>query len=192
MALPRGFKAEAERTAQKLRAAAGLAPSAPLDLPSLAESLEVRVVSAAEFVPIESLQEIERIQAYAFSACTFEINEIHVIVYNPIRTRPRRRSDIAHELAHIILKHDLTEIQYLNEVPFRTCRPDQEHEATAFGGTLLLPRTALLDEARSGATVDQVAKKYDVTKQMAQFRWNTTGVARQATAAKDARRTSAS
>ena len=179
MALPRGFKAEAERTAQKLRAAAGLAPSTPLDLPSLSESLEVRVVSATELVPIESLQEIERIQAYAFSACTFEINERHVIVYNPIRTRPRRRSDIAHELAHIILKHDLTEIQYLNEVPFRTCRPDQEQEATTLGGTLLLPRTALLGEARSGAALDQIAKKYEVTKQMAQFRWNTSGVERQ-------------
>ena len=179
MALPRGFKAEAERTAQKLRAAAGLAPSTPLDLPALAGSLEVRVVSAAELVPIESLEEVERIQAYAFSACTFEINDRHVIVYNPIRARPRRRSDIAHELAHIILKHDLTEIQYLNEVPFRTCRPDQEQEATTLGGTLLLPRTALLDEARSGAALDQIAKKYEVTKQMAQFRWNTSGVERQ-------------
>ena len=182
MALPRGFKAEAERIAKKLRADAGVAQTAPLDLRSVAKSLEVRIVSAKKLVPIESLEEIERIQAYAFSACTFEINELHVIVYNPIRTRPRRRSDIAHELAHIILKHDLTEIQYLNEVPFRTCRPDQEHEATALGGTLLLPRTALLDEARGGATVDQVAKKYDVTKQMAQFRWNATGVERQVAA----------
>ena len=182
MALPRGFKAEAERVAERLRADAGVAPTAPLDLRSVAKSLDVRIVSAKKLVPVESLQEIERIQAYAFSACTFEINERHVIVYNPIRTRSRRRSDIAHELAHIILKHDLTEIQYLNEVPFRTCRPDQEHEATALGGTLLLPRTALLDEARGGATVDQVAKKYDVTKQMAQFRWNATGVERQVAA----------
>ena len=182
MALPRGFKAEAERIAKRLRANAGVARTGPLDLRAVAKSLDVRIVSAKKLVPIESLQEIERIQAYAFSACTFEINERHVIVYNPIRTRPRRRSDIAHELAHIILKHDLTEIQYLNEVPFRTCRPDQEHEATALGGTLLLPRTALLDEARGGATVDQVAKKYGVTKQMAQFRWNATGVERQVAA----------
>ena len=182
MALPRGFKAEAERIAKRLRANADVARTGPLDLRAVAKSLDVRIVSAKKLVPIESLQEIERIQAYAFSACTFEINERHVIVYNPIRTRPRRRSDIAHELAHIILKHDLTEIQYLNEVPFRTCRPDQEHEATALGGTLLLPRTALLDEARGGATVDQVAKKYDVTKQMAQFRWNATGVERQVAA----------
>ena len=156
--------------------------SARLKLKPLAESLDVRIVSADELVPTETLHEIERIQAYSFSACTFKINERHVVVFNPIRSRPRRRSDIAHELAHIILEHDLTEIQYLNDVPFRTCRPDQEQEATALGGTLLLPRPALLQAARSGATIDQVAKKFGVTKQMAQFRWNSTGVERQAAA----------
>ena len=182
MALPRGFKAEAERIAQRLRADAGVGRSARLKLKPVAESLDVRIVSADELVPLEILHEIERIQAYSFSACTFEINERHVIVFNPIRSRPRRRSDIAHELAHIILEHDLTEIQYLNDVPFRTCRPDQEQEATALGGTLLLPRRALLEEARNGATIERVAKKFDVTKQMAQFRWNSTGVERQVAA----------
>ena len=182
MALPRGFKAEAERIAQRVRADADVGRSARLKLKSVAESLDIRVVSAQDLVPIETLHEIERIQAYSFSACTFEINERHVIVFNPIRSRPRRRSDIAHELAHIILEHDLTEIQYLNDVPFRTCRPDQEQEATTLGGTLLLPRPALLKEARSGATIDGVARKFDVTKQMAQFRWNSTGVERQVAA----------
>jgi Zn-dependent peptidase ImmA (M78 family) len=182
VALPRGFKAEAERIAQRLRADAGVGRSARLKLKSVAASLDVRIISADKLVPIETLHEIERIQAYSFSACTFEINERHVVVYNPIRSRPRRRSDIAHELAHIILTHDLTEIQYLNDVPFRTCRPDQEQEATALGGTLLLPRPALLDEARNGATIERIAKKFDVTKQMAQFRWNSTGVERQAVA----------
>lgn len=182
MALPRGFKAEAERIAQRVRADAHVGRSARLKLKSVAESLDVRIVSAQELVPIETLHEIERIQAYSFSACTFEINERHVIVFNPIRSRPRRRSDIAHELAHIILEHDLTEIQYLNDVPFRTCRPDEEQQATALGGTLLLPRPALLEQARKGATVDQVAKKFGVTKQMAQFRWNSTGVERQVAA----------
>lgn len=182
MALPRGFKAEAERIAQRLRADAGIGRSARLKLKPVAESLDVRIVSAEDLVPMETLHEIERIQAYSFSACTFEINERHVVVYNPIRSRPRRRSDIAHELAHIILEHDLTEIQYLNDVPFRTCRPDEEQQATTLGGALLLPRPALLKEALNGASVDQVAKKFGVTKQMAQFRWNTTGVARQAAA----------
>ena len=187
MALPRGFKAEAERTALRLRAETGVGPSDPLDLSAAAGRLDVRIVPADDLVPIDQLQEIERLQAYAFSACTFEINRRQIIVYNPIRTTARRASDIAHELAHIIRGHDLTEIQYLDGVPFHTCRPDQEHEATALGGTLLLPRPALLKEAQRGATVEEVAKKFGVTKQMAQFRWNTTGVARQAAAAHAAR-----
>ena len=138
-------------------------------------------------MPIKQLKEIERIQAYAFSTSTFDINGRHIIVYNPLRSTPRRASDIAHEFAHILLEHDLTEIQNLNGIPFRTCQPDQEEQATALGGTLLLPRPALLGEARRGATVNQIARKFGVTKQMAQFRWNTTGVQRQAAAGKASR-----
>lgn len=145
----------------------------------MAEQLGVRVISATDLVPLERLQEIERIQTFAFSACTFEINEQHVIVYNPIMSAGRQASDIAHELAHIILDHDLAEIQYLDGIPFRTCQPGQEEEATALGGTLLLPRKLLLQLARRDATIEQIAKRFGVTRNMAQFRWNTTGVERQ-------------
>ena len=179
MALPRGFKTRAEEVAEKLRAQAGAKHDEPLHLASVAAVLNVRVVSATDLVELERLQEIERIQTFAFSACTFEVNHRHVIVFNPIRSPERQRSDVAHELAHVVLEHDLTEIQYLAEIPFRTCEPGQEEQATALGGTLLLPRKILLAEARQDATVDRIATKFGVTTQMAQFRWNTTGVARQ-------------
>lgn len=65
-------------------------------------------------------------------------------------------------------------------MPFRTCKPDEEEEATAFGGTLLLPRPLLLSAARRRASVEQIAHQYDVTVEMARFRYNTTGVAKQA------------
>ena len=187
MALPRGFKADAERTAARLRSEIGVQVTDRLDLSKAADSQGVRIISADELVPIEQLKEIERIQAYAFSACTFDINGRYVIVYNPLRSAPRQASDIAHEFAHILLEHDLTEIQNLNGITFRTCQPDQEEQATALGGTLLLPRPALLGEAHREATVEQIARKFGVTKQMAQFRLNTTGVQRQAAAAKAAR-----
>lgn len=179
MALPRGFKTRAEEIAEKLRAEAGASDDEPLDLTSLAAVLNVRVVAATDLVESERLHEIERIQAFSFSACTFEVNDRQVIVFNPIRSAERQRSDVAHELAHVVLEHDLTEIQYLAEIPFRTCEPGQEEQATALGGTILLPRKILLREARQGATIDRIAKKFGVTTQMAQFRWNTTGVARQ-------------
>lgn len=179
MTLPRGFKTQAECIAEELRAKIGATASKPLDLTAVAEQLDVRVKSAADLVPLKQLQEIERIQTYAFSACTFEINDQHVIVFNPLMSAGRQASDIAHELAHIILDHELAEIQYLDGIPFRTCHPGQEEEATALGGTLLLPRKLLLQQARRGASIESVAKRFGVTRTMAQFRWNTTGVERQ-------------
>ena len=187
MALPRGFKADAERTAKRLRDAVGASPSKPLDLVAVAHEVGATVVPADELIDIERLREIESIQAFAFSACTFDINEKKVIVYNPLRTPERRASDIALELAHVILEHELSEIQFLNEVPFRTCKSDQEEQATALGGTVLLPRPLLLSAATKGISYSQLATKLGVTEDMARYRWNTTGVERQVSAARKRR-----
>ena len=188
MTLPRGFKSEAERIAADLRARVGADPRGELDLRRLAKELGVRVVAADTLIGLDRLEELERLQAFAFSACTFDINGAPVIVYNPLRTEARRVSDIAHELAHIILKHELSEIQELDGVPFRTCQADQEEQATAFAGTLLLPRSLLLEAARNGETFDDIARRLGVTVEMARFRWNTTGVERQRTASQARRR----
>ena len=179
MTLPRGFKTQAERTASEFRSKLGLRDSDAIDLSKLAGLLGARVVSAAALVPIERLHEIERLQAFAFSGCTFEVRGKPVVVFNPLRAVGRQASDIAHELSHIVLNHDLSEIEYLGETAFRTCRSDQEEQATTLGGTLLLPRPLLLVAARRALTLEQVASEYDVTVEMARFRWNTTGVGRQ-------------
>ena len=121
-------------------------------------------------------------QQYSFSACTFEIDGRGFIVYNPLREVPRRRSDIAHELGHLILGHELDEVRQLGDVTFRTCRADQEEEATAFGGTLLLPRALLLRSVREGMDEADVAREFQVTQAMARYRINTTGVRRQVSA----------
>ncbi len=182
MTLRRGFKAEAEREAARVRKELGLASYDALDLTDIAEHMKVKVVDASTLVDIAELEELERIQAFSFSAATFEISGRKIIVFSPLRTTGRRNSDIAHELAHLMLKHELSEVRDLNGMPFRTCRPDEEEEATAFGGTLLLPRPLLLSAARRRATVDQLAAQYDVTTEMARFRYNSTGVTKQVAA----------
>lgn len=179
MTLRRGFKAEAEREAVRARKALGLAPHDPLDPADLARNLGIAVVDAATLVDLAELEELERLQAFAFSAATFEIEGRKIIVFSPLRSVGRRNSDIAHELAHVMLKHDLAEIRELNGMPFRTCRPEEEEEATAFGGTLLLPRPLLLSAARRRASVEQMATDFVVTPEMARFRFNSTGVAKQ-------------
>ncbi len=179
MTLPRGFKTQAERTASELRSAIGARDDRPLDLASLAAHIGAHLVPADELVPIERLEEIERLQAFAFSACTFDVHGRVVIVYNPLRKLDRRASDVTHELAHLILDHELSELQFLGDIPFRTCRPDQEEEATALAGTILLPRSLLLAAARSGQSHDEIARKLRVTTVMSRYRWNITGVQRQ-------------
>ncbi|GAA1646550.1 ImmA/IrrE family metallo-endopeptidase [Catellatospora bangladeshensis] len=180
MTLRRGFKAEAERRAVALRAELGLEPSDRLDINELAKHLGVDIVLADELIDIGRLEELERIQAFAFSACTFHIDGRHIIVINPLRVVSRQTSDIAHELAHILLGHELSEVLIVADTPFRTCRPDQEEEATALGGTLLLPRPLLLHAARKGYDIAAIARAYGVTEEMARYRYNTTGVNRQA------------
>ncbi|XVQ11127.1 ImmA/IrrE family metallo-endopeptidase [Spirillospora sp. CA-255316] len=179
MTLPRGFKANAEREAVRLRNEMGLSPNAPISIFDLAEHLSITVISGEQLVAIEMLEELERMQAYAFSAATFHVKGVNYIVTNPLRTSGRLASDVAHEVAHILLRHDLTEVREVSGIPFRTCMPEQEEQATAMGGTLLLPRPLLMTAVSRGMNVTQIADTFGVTTEMARFRYNTTGVAKQ-------------
>lgn len=179
MTLPRGFKTDAEKRAVHWRRELGAAPGDNLNLTGLAALLDVSLVDADTLVDSSRLEELDRLQAFAFSAATFEVAGRTFIVTNPLRSPGRRTSDIAHELAHLLLHHVLTEIQNIDGVPFRTCSPDQEEQATALGGTLLLPRPLLLASARRGRNADDIAVAHGVTPEMARYRYNSTGVAKQ-------------
>jgi Zn-dependent peptidase ImmA (M78 family) len=179
MTMRRGFRAEAERISSAIRADLGIGAADPLPLEEAARVRKAEVVSAFDLVDLDRLAELDRLQAFAFSACTFEVDGNAVIVFNPLRSPARQQSDVAHELSHLLLRHELTEIREVAGLPFRTCRTDQEEEATTLGGTLLLPRPLLLRAVRRGMGVDEIARKYAVTPEMARFRINTTGVLRQ-------------
>ncbi|MGP4028825.1 ImmA/IrrE family metallo-endopeptidase [Actinomadura sp. 3N407] len=180
MTLPRGFKANAEREAVRLRRELGLAPHASLDILDLASHLGVKVVDAGRLIAVDRLEELERLQSFSFSAATFVVRGRHYVVTNPLRTDGRQASDIAHELSHLLLKHELTEVREVDGTPFRTCQPEEEEQATAMGGTLMLPRPLLLSAVTRGMTPEQIATNYNVTTEMARFRYHTTGVAKQA------------
>lgn len=187
MTLRRGFKAEAERRATDLRTKIGLAPAASATSEQLAAAAGITIVDAATLIDVERLVELENIQAFAFSACTFEIRERRIIVTNPLRSGGRRNSDVAHELSHVLLEHDLAEVRDVGGMFFRTCEPGEEEEATSLGGTLLLPRPLLLKAAAKGWGADEVAEMHGVTTEMARYRLNTTGVQRQVAAARSRR-----
>ena len=173
----RGFKSEAERLADRTRDQMDLQPHAPLPIRRLAQHLHVEVYAADRLVDREMLVELDEEQPGAFSAATFHLpGGRTAVVYNPFSDEGRTNSDLAHEFAHILLSHEVRELQQIGGHTFFTCDPEQEAEANWLAGCLLLPRTLLLKEAYSGADAAAIATRHQVSLPMARFRLNTSGV----------------
>ena len=176
--LRRGFKAEAERVAESVRAEMGLGPTEPAEPRAVADHFGVEVYAASQLVAGRALEELNRIQADAFSAITFTLPVGRTaVVYNSDHSEARVNSNVAHELAHLILEHETAIIERVGEWNFFTCDVDQEDEANWLAGCLLLPRGLLLSVARRGWDVERISREYHVSRAMARFRMNTSGVA---------------
>jgi len=161
-----------------------------LDVDKLAAHLGVEVRSADELVDRAELEKLDDLQPRCFSAATFDLPDGRKIaVTNPVGTTDARRdSDLAHELAHIALRHELRTAERIGGYTFFNCDPGQEEEANWLAGCLLLPRPLLLAEARLGRTVEEIAERHRVSIPMARFRLNTSGVYFQVNRAKMAKR----
>jgi Zn-dependent peptidase ImmA (M78 family) len=191
MTLRRGFKSEAERIAEGVRAELGLKSGQVVSPEVLAEFLDVEIVAGDKLIPRSRFTDLDRLQPGAFSACTLRPSAHRVVVvYNPLSAQSRRKSDLAHELAHILLNHRLSRIERLGDLTFLTCDAIQEEEAAWLSGCLLLPRALLLDEVRMGSCSADIARKWGVSEGMARYRLNVTGVLRQTQAYHRKRRAS--
>ena len=180
MALRRGFKSDAERIAKRVQSELGLSVADSVDPKELAEFLGIEVRAGDELVPLQRFIDLEELQQGAFSACTLRPSPDRVvIVYNPRAVPWRVKSDLAHELSHILLEHELSRVERLGDLTFLTCDPTQEEEAAWLSGCLLLPRTLLLAEVSRGADANSIADKCGVSERMAQYRIGVTGVLRQ-------------
>jgi Zn-dependent peptidase ImmA (M78 family) len=175
----RGFKTEAERRAEMVRKEMSKRPADPIDAVDLARHVGAEVRCADELTSIEKLETLEELQPGSFSACTFTIGDRHVIVYSPLASAARSQSDVAHEVSHIILGHDMKSVQTIGGLTFFTCDGDEEQEANWLAGCLLLPRRLLLIAARRGLDSTDIARAYSVSEPMAAYRLRATGVVRQ-------------
>ena len=180
MALRRGFKSEAERIARRVRSEMRLSAAQSVAPEVLAKLMGIEVRAGDELIPRTRFDELEEIQPNSFSACTLRPSPDRVVVvYNPLSAMSRQRSDLAHELAHILLDHELSRLERLGDVIFFSCDAIQEEEAAWLSGCLLLPRALLLAEVGRGASAKEIAEKCGVSERMAQYRLNVTGVVRQ-------------
>lgn len=175
--MKRGFKAEAERHAYDLGQQLGCREDERVPLEAVAEHLDVEVLPADEIVERRRIEELNEIQPDAFSAGTFKLsNGQRVIVFNPLHPEGRTNSNVAHELAHLILGHTVRNIETVGNFKFLTCDPEQEQEADWLAGCLLLPRSLLYTAAKRGWGPAEIAAKYSTSEPMARFRLNASGV----------------
>lgn len=175
----RGFKADAERIAERIRTEMGKRPGDPVGASDLARHLGAELRQASDLTTMAKLEGLEKLQPGSFSACTFSIGERHVIVFNPLASVGRTQSDIAHEVAHLLLGHEMKSVQTVGGISFFTCDGDEEEEANWLAACLLLPRPLLYSAVKSGLDIAGIAEAYDVSETMAAFRLRTTGVLRQ-------------
>lgn len=184
----RGFKTEAEHLATGIRERLGCGDEEPAPLEAVAQDLGVEIMPADRLVDRERLEELHALQPESFSAATFRRpSGGRVIVYNPLHPEGRTRSNQAHELAHIVLDHNVRTIERVGNMKFLTCDAEQEEEADWLGGCLLLPRQLLLKAAFKGMTPERIAETYKTSEPMARFRLNASGVLVQVGRAKAAR-----
>lgn len=177
--LRRGFKADAERLAVKIRGEVGLGNSDRLDPFALAAHLDIPVWPLTE-MPAHGLSLADRdrlmLGSTRFSALTIWCGDACAIVFNDGHSSARRASDLAHELAHVICKHPARPA-----IGFGGCREwDEvfEEEAIYLSGALLVPRDGAFEMEWAGVPVIEAAAHFGTTADIYRMRLNTTGVAK--------------
>ncbi len=178
--LRRGFKSQCERRSTEFRKRLARRPADPLSAIDLANHVGVTVWSAAQVDGFSEgdLKQLTKIDKESWSAFTLRVRNQHLIVFNPGQTEPRVNSVVMHELSHIMLGHELASAGMTEDghlIPSNYDQ-DQEDEAGWLGGTLLLPRPALLAIRRAELTDDQTMFEYQVSRKMLTWRFRMTGV----------------
>lgn len=176
----RGFKAWCERISLQKRQAMGLMAHEPLDPFALAEKLGIlvwRVDKIADLEP-QFLNVLLKEDPDSWSAITLNENGHTLIVVNPTHSRRRLSSDVAHELAHILIGHNPTRVDLTEDGLLLLSNFDkkQEDEAKWLCGCLLLPREALIDIKKRKLSDDLAKETFVVSQQMLTYRMQMSGV----------------
>jgi Zn-dependent peptidase ImmA (M78 family) len=166
----RGFKANAERIALKVRGSMGLSVTHAFDPEEACRRFEI------ELIPMMAVgcdcSAFEGLNGALFSAVTVSRGIRTAIVHNDCHHVHRQRSNICHELAHLFLGH--------KAYPPLTRNGDRfydkgiEAEADFLGGALLLPKDTALHILRAELR-SRAQHIYGVSKPMLDWRLRVSG-----------------
>ena len=180
MALPRGFKASANRIALGLRRQMGLAETAPIDLGRLAERLGLSVVPISAFGDAcpEAVAQLTQYDAGAFSALLLPLYKgRRIILFNDANSPGRRNSDLAHEVSHVLLAHPPRSL--FDGSGCRNFDRDMEAQANCLASHILIPNEAARNIVYSRRDPGAVCAAYGVSRDMLKYRLNASGAQKQ-------------
>ena len=170
----RTFKKLAEDIAGQVRERLNLSLSAPLDPLKLAEMMSIEVLAPEQLrdFPVDCMHRLELGYSENWSTVMVRSGKYCLIVLNTARTSTQSKSDLAHELAHIILRHKCS-LRFVTpgaEIAIQLYNGEQEEEAKWLAECLLLPRDALFYTQKRGLTDEEVCAAYGVDQALLRFR----------------------
>ena len=96
-----------------------------------------------------------------------------IVIHNDSHSLRRQVSDLAHELAHVLLAHPV-EVVCMGDLA-RRADSLVEAEAAYLGGCILVPNEAAYRLAFSGVDTSQAADTYGVSEDMITYRLRMSG-----------------
>src|ERR1700690_3331179 len=109
---------------------------------------------------------------------TLRLPEANLIIINETHVLGRQNNSLAHELSHIILKHEPAQV-FVNAdglMMMTHYNKIHEEEADCLAGTLLIPREALMHLLDQGYDDAELSNYFNVTVDLIRMRRNRTGV----------------
>jgi hypothetical protein len=166
----RGFKAEANRIALRVREQMGVNALAPID------PVEVCAWFKIKLIPLSQLDcdcsSFLGGGGSSFSAVTVPCGWHTAIVHNDSHHPYRQRSNICHELAHCFLGHECA--PPLTSDGERARDGGMEAEANFLAGTLLMTNEAAIHVVKKGL-ISVAQELYGVSRPMLDYRLRVSG-----------------
>jgi hypothetical protein len=173
----RGFKTEVNDLVDDVRRDFGVRPLDPLDPLALAAHLEIPVVGITSCDANLVERFLRSTLSSRFHAATVPLGTGSVIVHNDTASPARQRSNVAHELGHVLLEHNFAPVN-TDEGPMRDSAV--EREAAWFGFALLVTAQAALTIVRTGLDVADAATLLGVSEDAVRYRLDVSGARRRA------------
>lgn len=169
MSFRRGFKADADRIAIRIREQLGLTATEPVDPFVICKHFDIQVIRLSDLDPDSHFLGAGQ---SLFSAVTVPRGLDIAIVHNDAHHPYRQNSNVCHELAHCFLGHECS--PPLTEEGERARKSGLEAEANFLAGSILIPNAAALHILKAGLG-PEAQEHYGVSNAMLHYRLRVSG-----------------